>query len=290
MIYCVSNIMRKAVTTIDAYDGVCKAQRTMDENNVSCLPVLHNGKLVGVLTCGDIRKTHPNRIVADAMTKRVISVAPETSLWQAKRLFEQNKIKTLLVKENDRLVGLVSKSRLYAELGKHYDLLTGLYRSEYIYQMGIELLENGSAIAVIFIDLNEFGQIDKAYGHIQGDLILKEVAVLLQTYAPADAYLCRFGGDEFVLLTGYNPAKCEALAEVLVKAIASHKFSDNIKITAAAGLAASRQQNILTSNPREMVINLVNSASLASTRAKQEKLPLVIAEGYLASETAWESA
>ncbi|SHF02147.1 diguanylate cyclase (GGDEF) domain-containing protein [Desulforamulus putei DSM 12395] len=290
MISCVSNIMIKKINTVDAYDGICKAERIMDENNINCIPVMHDGKLVGVLTSRDIRKTHPNRIVADAMTKKVISVTPETSLWKAKQVFEENKIETLLVKEKDSLVGLVTKTCLYTELGKYYDPLTGLYRSEYIYHMGMELLEKGFEISVIFIDLNEFGQIDKEFGHAQGDLILKELGMLLKSHSHGDTYLCRFGGDEFVVLTQYNLDKCMVLAEILLKAISTHKFKNNINVTASAGIAGGRRQDARAQNPRETVMDLINLASLASTKAKKEKTKLAVADGFFQNEIACGSA
>lgn len=290
MISCVSNIMTKKIYTIDAYDGICKAERTMDEKDINCIPVMHNGKLVGILTSKDMRKAHPNRIVADAITKKVISVTPDTSLWKAKQVFEENRIETLLVEEKGSLVGLVTKTCLYAELGKHSDLLTGLYRSDYIYHMGMELLAKGFEISAIFIDLNKFGQIDKEFGHAQGDVILKELGMLLKSHSHGDTYLCRFGGDEFVVLTQYKLDKCMALAEILLKAISTHKYTNNINVTASAGIAGGRRKDARAYNHSEMITDLINLASLASTKAKKEKTKLVVADGFFQNEIAFGSA
>lgn len=280
MISCVSDIMTEKIHSIDAYDGVCKAARIMDEKDISCLPVMHNGKLAGILTSKDMRKTHPNRIVADAMSKKVISVTPGTSLWKAKQVFEETRIETLLVEDKGNLVGLVTKTRLYEELGKRSDLLTGLYRSEYIYHTGIELLEKGAEISVIFIDLNNFGQIDKEFGHTQGDVILRELGMLLKSYSYGDTHLCRFGGDEFVVLTQYKLDKCIAFAEVLLKAISTHKYANDIHVTASAGIAGGRRKDARIYNPDEMIADLINLASLASTKAKKEKTRLAVADDF----------
>ena len=280
MIAIVSNIMMTELHTIDAYDGLCKAERVMDEKDISCLPVINQGKPVGILTSGDIRKAHPNRIVADAMSKHIISVVPDISLWKAQQIFEENITEVLLVIDEERLVGLVTKTCLYTELGKYIDILTGLYRSDYIYYTGMELLERGIEVSVIFIDLNKFGMIDKEHGHIHGDTVLKEVGMLLKSHTPDETFLCRFGGDEFIVLTQYKLDQCKALAEMLLEAISLHEFSNNIRVTAAAGIAGGRRDEAREYDPFETIAKLVNLASLASTKAKMEKTRIAFTDGF----------
>lgn len=290
MIACVSDIMTEELYTIDAYDGICKAERIMDEKEISFLPVMKDGKLAGILTSRNMRKTHPNRIVADAMTKKIISVVPNTSLWKAKQVFEENKIERLLIVDDGRVVGLVTQTRLYAEIGKYVDLLTGLYRSDYIYHMGMELLEKGNEISFIFIDLDKFGLIDKEFGHAQGDIILKEIGMLFKKHAYGNTYICRFGGDEFVVLTPYKLDKCKVLAEILLKAVSTHEFSNNIRVNASAGIAGGRRQDVRVHNRKEMLSDLINLASLASTRAKKDKVKLAVADGFCLTEAILGSA
>lgn len=290
MIAYVSDIMMTELNTIDAYDGLCKAERIMDEKGVCCLPVMNQGKPAGILTSRDIRKAHPNRIVADAMTKHIISVTPGTSLWKAKQVFEENLTEGLLVIDKGNLAGFVTETCLYAELGKHIDILTGLYRSDYIYYTGMELFDKGIEVSVIFIDLDKFGKIDKEYGHINGDTILKEVAMLLKSHVPDETFVCRFGGDEFIVLTQYKPDKCKAFAEILLKAISSHKYRNNIKVSASAGIAGGRRIEAREYNMFETIADLVNLASLASTRAKSEKVKIAFAEGFGIAEAVCGSA
>jgi diguanylate cyclase (GGDEF)-like protein len=64
----------------------------------------------------------------------------------------------------------------------------------------------GGAIAVLFIDLDNFKQVNDAFGHATGDAVLVEVGRRLRTTVrPADT-VARIGGDEFVVV-------CEALDE-----------------------------------------------------------------------------
>lgn len=284
MIACVSEIMRKEVHTIDFYDGLRKAERLMAEKNTECLPVMKEGRMVGILAFKDISKVHPNRIAADAMDKNIVSVPSNTSLWKAKQVLEENNIERLPVVDGNKLVGLVTQTELLFELGKNFDILTGLYRSDYIYFKGMELLADGNEISVIFIDLNKFGTVDKEYGHAQGDIILKELGALLNRQSPQDTYLCRYGGDEFVILTPYELDKCAILAENIIKAIAGNVFSNKLFITASAGIAGGRRQKERDYVSSEVISDLINMASLASTNAKKEKKNIVIAEKLLNCE------
>ncbi len=280
MIACVSDIMKREIQTIDFYDGLRKAERLMEENNIGCLPVLKEGMLAGILTLKEISKAHPNRIAADAMNKKIISVPAKTSLWQAKHIMEENSIERLLVLDANKLVGLVTQADLLFELGKCFDLLTGLYQSDYIFFHGMELLSNDCEISIIFLDLNKFGSVDKEYGHAHGDIILRELGLLLEKNSPPDTYLCRYGGDEFVVLTPYKPDKCMLLAENLIKIIANHVFSNKLFITASAGIAGGRRQKERNDTSLDIMSDLINLASLASTKAKNEKKNLILADAY----------
>lgn len=286
MIICLSDIVDREFVTLDAYDGLCKAERMMEQNRLDFFPVMKEEKLVGVLTARDMSKSHPNRIVADAMTKSIIAASSETSLWEAKALLEKNLIKYLLVVDYGRLIGVVSDTRLFSELGKHTDILTGLYKSDYIYYHGIKLLEKESEISVIFIDVDKFGQIDKEYGHINGDSVLKELGKLINIHTDSDSHICRFGGDEFVILTPYKLGKCKILAESLLKAISAHNYPNGIAVAASAGIAGGRRQEARSYNLKEIVSDLINLASLASTKAKMEKDKLAVAEGFCDMEIA----
>lgn len=286
-----SDILDREFVTIDAFDGLRRAEEVMDEKGIDSLIVMKEGSFAGTLTAMDICRTHPNRIVADAMTKGFISVSPNMSLWDAKTVFEKYRVKELVVIDGDELAGVVSDKSFYMELGKHVDQLTGLFKTDYIYHHGIKLLEKGFEVSVIFIDLDKFGQIDKDYGHVQGDLILKEIAQIIEKNNTKDAYLCRYGGDEFAMIAPYKLEKCKYIAEKILKAISSHIFSPGFSMTASAGIAGGRRRETRcfdtgTGDADKIISQLINLASLASTRAKNEITNLVVSDGLYTSETA----
>ncbi|MEW6661946.1 MAG: CBS domain-containing protein [Bacillota bacterium] len=188
----IGDIMTRDPLTIGPSESVEYAAALMNQHRIGCLPVVENGRLVGIITSRDVRCSHFNRLVADAMSKQVVVVSMECSLWEAKELLERHGIERLVVVKDGRPVGIVTKSQLYAELGKRVDALTGLDRAEFLQRKATEFLQDKKEIAVIFLDLDNFGAIDKERGHVLGDKILQQVAQVLRSVVEDGAdYLCR---------------------------------------------------------------------------------------------------
>lgn len=85
-----------------------------------------------------------------------------------------------------------------------HDILTGLPNRVLFYdRLRQELLVAGREnrrIAVLFIDLDGFKKINDAFGHDQGDLVLKEVTARLRRSGSGTQTVARMGGDEFAVL------------------------------------------------------------------------------------------
>ncbi|MBM7582325.1 diguanylate cyclase (GGDEF)-like protein [Caldicoprobacter guelmensis] len=285
MITTVSSIMEKDLITIESMDSVDNARRIMTQYRIGCLPVMEGGRLVGIITTWDIMSSHPDALVVDAMTAPPIYVEPTASLWEAKEKMDRYGIERVLVVKDGQLLGLVTKTRLYFEIAKHFDMLTQLNKKDYILYEGVKLLKSGQEVSVIFIDIDGFGIIDKEYGHVFGDLILKEISDLLKAKVPDDCFLCRYGGDEFVVLTPYRQERCIELAKELLKVISQNEYSIKVSITASAGISGGRREKSrFSGNYVDDIENLINLASLASTSAKRNKVPLMIAEGFIPSK------
>lgn len=278
MMSSVLKIAKSDYITVDALWGIRHVQDIAEKNDVDCFPVTDHGRIIGVLTKDDLIKAHPNRIVLDAMSGSFKYIGVDESVWKAKELLEDGGADVLLVAQGDEVFGIITKNAIKFEIGKHIDLLTGLCKSDYILYKSIELLEQGREISVIFFDINNFGHIDKEFGHTVGDRVLQEIAQLLEENTPEGAYLCRYGGDEFAVLTAYCAEDCKAFAENLLRIIRDHEFYQNITVSISAGIAGGRRRNPRAGNVYKTVTNLINIASLASTKAKKEKGNLVL--GY----------
>jgi len=260
---------------------ISQAIQLMDVNRIGGLPVVRDHKLVGVITSRDLRAVDPNQQVKDLMTKDVITVKPETPLWLAQDLLEKNRIERLVVvNQKHEVVGVVTKTTLMAEYWRYWDPLTRLPRGEIMVKKGEELLEQGIEVSIIFFDLDNFGQIDKEHGHIQGDNILQRVAMLLKNKISQDLddFLCRYAGDEFAVISSRTLQEAIGLAEIMIKSVGNYSWPAGMTVTCSAGVAGGRRKAPRSERPEVTICQLINLASLASTRAKREHKSVVVAE------------
>ena len=56
------------------------------------------------------------------------------------------------------------------------------------------------SLAMIMCDLNNFKQVNDRYGHLMGDYVLSQIAIILKSCVRGSDYVVRYGGDEFLLL------------------------------------------------------------------------------------------
>jgi diguanylate cyclase (GGDEF)-like protein/PAS domain S-box-containing protein len=84
------------------------------------------------------------------------------------------------------------------------DPLTGLYNRRFMEETLLREMNHmtriGKTMAVAMLDLDHFKQVNDVYGHEAGDLVLKEVARLMQDFREGSDVACRYGGEEFVLV------------------------------------------------------------------------------------------
>jgi CBS domain-containing protein len=115
--------------TIDPRTTIPEAGRLMKECNIRRLPVVENGRLVGIVTLGDIREATPSQAtslsiyelnyllsrltVGEIMTRDPIAIAPDTSIDAAARLMLEHKIGGLPVVDNGKVVGIITESDIF---------------------------------------------------------------------------------------------------------------------------------------------------------------------------------
>lgn len=127
-----------------------------------------------------------------------------------------------------------------------FDALTGLPNRNVFHEELQDALvdtETGLSLSVLFIDLDQFKQVNDTLGHPTGDLLLCAVADRLRSALSADERVARFGGDEFAVLqlkSGQNASPAE-LAERIVQSISRpyHIQNHTVIIGASIGIATS---------------------------------------------------
>jgi diguanylate cyclase (GGDEF)-like protein len=137
-----------------------------------------------------------------------------------------------------------------------YDMLTGLPNRRLLMDRLAELVEGtrcGSTLgAVLYVDLDNFKNVNDARGHAVGDQLLRQAAERLASVAGARSCVGRLGGDEFVvLLDDLGPdadaatARALALAEEIRGALCDKTIIEGQRYyaTASIGVALTRAAN-----------------------------------------------
>lgn len=105
--------MSKNPVTVTSQDTLATAQARMLDGRFRRLPVVENGKLVGILSDRNVREHmgHLERTKVNvAMTQDLMTVTPLTTLEEAAKLLLQHKIGGLPVVEGGELVGIITTS------------------------------------------------------------------------------------------------------------------------------------------------------------------------------------
>ncbi len=110
------------------------------------------------------------------------------------------------------------------------DPLTGLLNRGALIEMTDHCLrlamEQELPIAMLFLDIDDFKQVNDQYGHLAGDQILKSVSATMVKLLEG-GIVGRFGGEEFILVVpGFTAGQVEELSERLVCAIRQMRFPE----------------------------------------------------------------
>jgi diguanylate cyclase (GGDEF)-like protein len=146
-----------------------------------------------------------------------------------------------------------------AERLSQTDDLTKLHNARYLRQFLLNEIRRarryGSSVAALFLDLDDFKQINDEHGHLVGSHVLMEIAaVILSSIRDTDA-VARYGGDEFVIVlpdTGTELAG--QVAERIRHRITRHNFTGGrrlqLSLTASFGVAAFPKH---ASSPQQLI-------------------------------------
>ena len=127
----------------------------------------------------------------------------------------------------------------------HRDPLTGQYNRRYLdATLQRELLRcarEGHPLSLLMVDIDHFKAINDTHGHPVGDEVLRQMGLILATHARSHDVVCRYGGEEFLLMLPQLPLTQALLrAEQLRRAVSGHTFltdAGEVAVTLSVGVA-----------------------------------------------------
>jgi len=120
----IREVMTPNPRSVSPNDSIQNAACIMRDEDAGAVPVVDNGRAVGIVTDRDIvvrvvaEGGQLSRPVRDIVTSSLVSVTPDMSTREAAELMSEHQIRRLPVVEHDRLVGIVSIGDLAVKEGK----------------------------------------------------------------------------------------------------------------------------------------------------------------------------
>lgn len=164
----VRNWMTREVVTISPEESVLRAQEMMGERGIRRLPVVRGGKLVGIISQGDVQEAVPSDVagdlweldylhplakiaVAEVMTGDPLTVRPEATIDEAALAMRENRVGGLPVLEEGELVGIITELDLFDAMIEIMGFKWGGTR------IAIEVEDQPGALVKVFGPIKEQG-------------------------------------------------------------------------------------------------------------------------------------
>ncbi|WP_290698581.1 EAL domain-containing protein [Amphritea sp.] len=156
---------------------------------------------------------------------------------------EHNNVRSVLGVARD--ISLLKEHQKRLEKIAHYDVLTGLPNrillSDRLLQMMNQVLRRNAKLAVVYIDLDGFKEVNDQYGHDAGDRLLKIVAARMKLTLREGDTLARLGGDEFVAVLQdlADVSSCEPMLHRLLEAVSADVMDNGVVLNVTASLGVT---------------------------------------------------
>lgn len=210
--------------------------RKQSQDELGTLTDAFNNMLVQIQEQDERLKQHKDDL-EELVTRRTAELHELNNQLknQAHRLEELVRVRTAELHElNEQL-----KHQAY------YDTLTNLPNralfNDRLYQAILHAQRNRKALAVLFLDLDRFKNINDTLGHAVGDHLLHMVASRLRQFVRKEDTVARLGGDEFTILLGSLNCAQDAgdLSKNVLKSLARpfECFGHDLHITTSIGIA-----------------------------------------------------
>lgn len=172
------------------------------------------------------------------------------------------------------------------------DGLTEVYNHRYFMDQVHEKFEDAkkrsTPLSLLMIDIDHFKAFNDNYGHMTGDLVLKDIAQILKSSCRQEDIVARYGGEEFAIIMPHADFhQAEIVAKKILTAVENHHLPNEKeapRITVSIGIGVTEEHI-------DSADNLISSADKALYRAKSQGRNRVVSreKSQPAAEMQWYS-
>src|SRR5690606_38512301 len=136
-LFCLTRTSPDQIYTLSLHDAL-PIYRLMTEYQIRRLPVVENGRVIGIVTLGDVREAEPSdatslsiwemnyllakQKVDSLMSKNPLTISPEATISEAARLMLEKKVSGLpVIDQNEKLVGIITESDVFRLIIQAWD-------------------------------------------------------------------------------------------------------------------------------------------------------------------------
>lgn len=121
------------------------------------------------------------------------------------------------------------------------DPLTSLYNRRSMHVFLDAAVESDAPFCLVMCDIDNFKKVNDNYGHDFGDVVLKDIAHIIQELVSDNGHVCRWGGEEILILSNGSLDNTCKIAENIRRDVESHSFrlhEKTIRCSITLGIAA----------------------------------------------------
>ncbi len=236
-------------------------------------------------------KPHSQELLTDIQTKAILAIP---LLMQGTVFgvfyFESPKMGAFLEADQKILTILANSASLAIENAMLHqetealsvkDELTGAFNYRYFTQILLEEIKRAKryrqSLSLIMVDIDWFKKCNDSYGHLFGNLVLKDVVSIIGRCIRDVDILCRYGGEEFIaILPQTNKKDAFTIAERVRFFVQKHSFQDpglriKTKLTVSVGVATFPED---ATDPDKLILQV--DSALYQAKGKGKNLVCVV--------------
>jgi len=213
-------------------DLLCKHLDHAPANGYICLPMVAQGETLGLLHLqwgpSDTPLSEEARAAQFESKKQLITTVTEQFALALANLKLREMLRIQSIR--DQLTGLYNRRHMEDTLGRE------VHRAK----------RRNASLGVIMLDVDFFKKINDNYGHEEGDRLLHELGVLLQSNIRQEDIPCRYGGEEFLIILPDAPLEAAVRrAEFLRQKVKASLRVQQQAVTVSVGVAVYPEHGLL---------------------------------------------